>query len=280
MLDIIISNPAEFERKKTVLKSGGANNLHVVADFDKTLTMGTWKGEKRFSLIELIRRYKYLPDAYVQDAYALADHFRPIEYDSSLPLAERKTMMNEWWSTHMKHMSAHGLNKEIIERIIREQELGPREGLRTFLNTLSARGIPLLILSASMTDLIEGFLRKEGMMHANVHVISNKLAFDSQGKVTGYSGAIVHSLNKNETVIRDTPYYAQIAARPNVLLLGDNRSDVQMVEGLAHDCVLKIGFLNDDVEKNLDAYKQVYDVLILNDGKMDFVNKLLGEFFT
>jgi len=38
---------------------------------------------------------------------------------------------------------------------------------------------------------------------------------------------------------------------------------------------IKIGFLNSDVEKNLDHYKEVYDVVILNDGSFEFVDDLL-----
>lgn len=274
---IIFSDPSSFDLKKEALIRGGASRLHLVADFDKTLTKGIWKGEKRFSLIELIRKYHYLPEGYVTEAYGLSDTYRPWENDPSLSLDERKNRMVEWWSTHVKVMSKYGLSREIVEKIIHEQEMGPREGLGTFLDILSAKNIPLLILSAAVTDLIEGFLRKEKMLHSNMHVISNAFSYDSFGKVTGYRENIIHSLNKSEVAVKDTPYYSQIVSRPNVILLGDGLGDAEMVDGLTHECVLKIGFLNENVEKNLDAFKQAFDVIILNDGKMDFVNDFLKE---
>lgn len=275
--NIVISHSSTYERLLSTLREGGPSNLHVVADFDKTLTKGAWKGEKRFSLIELIRKYHYLPEGYVTEAYGLADEYRPWENDLSLSLEERKKRMVEWWSTHVQVMGKCGLSRKIVEKIIAEQELGPREGLSTFLDTLSVKNVPLLILSAAVTDLIEGFLRKEKMMHDNMHVISNAFAYDAAGVVTGYQSMIIHSLNKSEVAVRDSPYFPLVKNRPNVILVGDSLGDVEMANGLDHACVLKIGFLNDNVEKNLDAYQQAYDVVILNDGKMDFVNELLKE---
>ncbi len=217
MEDVIISNPSEFERKKALLRAGGAKHLHVVADFDKTLTKAVWNGEKRFSLIELIRKYHYLSDGYVAEAYGLADTFRPWENDQSLSLEERKKRMVEWWSMHVKVMSKYGLSREIVEKIIQEQEMGPRDGLSTFLDTLSSQHVPLLIFYAAVTNLIEGFLLKEKMLHENTHIISNAFAFDQHGMVTGYRGMIIHSLNKSEVAVKDTPYYSQIVSRPNVI---------------------------------------------------------------
>merc|ERR1712224_460703 len=55
---------------------------------------------------------------------------------------------------------------------------------------------------------------------------------------------------------------AQVQERTNVLLLGDNVSDVNMAKGLDHHNVLRVGFLNDK-EERLEQYKQAYDVVLL-----------------
>ena len=44
-----------------------------------------------------------------------------------------------------------------------------------------------------------------------------------------------------------------------------------------HNNLIKIGFLNENVEENLEPFKKDYDVLILNDSGMDFVNNLIEE---
>ena len=80
------------------------------------------------------------------------------------------------------------------------------------------------------------------------------------------------------------------------MLLGDNIGDLGMSEGLEHNSIIKIGFLS---HKNplgfsgcrkssisqhkkkekilLEKFKENYDVIILNDGSMDFVNDLIKE---
>lgn len=277
MENVIFSNPLEFERKKAALKAGGAQHLHVVADYDKTLTTAFENGEKRQSLVELIRKHNYLSPEYPALAYGLFDKYHPFEIDPELLPDQRKEKMVEWWTVHVKIMGEQGMSRDIVERIVREQPLNPRIGLSTFLDTLHSAHIPLLILSASVTDLIEGFLKKEKLLYDNIHVISNKYNYDSAGKVIGYEGTIVHSLNKGEIILKDTPYFKQMQNRKNVILLGDGLDDVDMVAGMHYDCVLKIGFLNDNPDKNLDRFKKVYDVVILHDGSMDFVNDLLAE---
>ena len=67
--------------------------------------------------------------------------------------------------------------------------------------------------------------------------------------------------------------------RPNVILLGDSVGDVQMSVGLENvNVILRIGWLNGpwpvDNEKRA-KYEAVYDVLIGNNGGMEFVLELL-----
>lgn len=51
-----------------------------------------------------------------------------------------------------------------------------------------------------------------------------------------------------------------------------------MADGIKDpNVILKIGFVNDKVEERLEAYKAVYDVLILHDGTFEFVHELLDE---
>jgi len=50
-----------------------------------------------------------------------------------------------------------------------------------------------------------------------------------------------------------------------------------MITGFNYDNLIKIGFLNEKIEDNLEYYGQNYDAIILNDSSMDFVNKILKE---
>ncbi|MFH0970812.1 MAG: haloacid dehalogenase-like hydrolase [Candidatus Diapherotrites archaeon] len=277
MDSVVVVNPLVFEQKKKALREGGLGKLHVVADYDKTLTCAFRDGEKHNSLIELIRKYHYLSDEYVKKAYGLFDTYHSFETDYSLSLEERKEKMQEWWSTHVKVIAEHGLSRSIMEKMIAEQPSNLRKGLPFFITTLNRHHVPILILSAGVTDLIEGFLQKEGLFFPNVHVISNKYQYDSSGCVTGYANPIIHSLNKNETAVRGTPYEKSARGRGNVLLLGDSLGDAEMLCGFDHEVVIKIGFLNDKVDEQIEKFKCLFDVVLLNDASMDFVNELLKE---
>jgi len=50
-----------------------------------------------------------------------------------------------------------------------------------------------------------------------------------------------------------------------------------MAQGIQSDNLLKIGFLNEEVEKNLEAFQQAYDLIILEDGSLEIVNNILQE---
>jgi hypothetical protein len=85
-------------------------------------------------------------------------------------------------------------------------------------------------------------------------------------------------MNKDETVLKDFPIFEKIKDRKNVILLWDSPSDTDMIKWFEYDNLLKIWFLNKDVEKNMEKYIKNYDVLITNDGNMEFVNDILKNF--
>jgi 5'-nucleotidase len=154
-----------------------------------------------------------------------------------------------------------------------------RQGLAEFLTLLNANQIPMVIMSASGLGeyVINKLLKKEGLNFPNISIISNTPIFDEQGNLTSFKQPIIHVFNKDETMLKDFPVYDQVKDRKNVILLGDNIEDIGMVEGFDCDNLIKIGFLNDKVEENLEAYKQNFDVVLTNDTDMNFVNSLLNQ---
>jgi len=53
--------------------------------------------------------------------------------------------------------------------------------------------------------------------------------------------------------------------------------DLGMTEGLEHDTIIRVGFLNHDGEGALKKFSESFDIVILNDGTMDYVNELLKK---
>jgi hypothetical protein len=62
-----------------------------------------------------------------------------------------------------------------------------------------------------------------------------------------------------------------------VILLGDGTGDVFMADGIPHDNLLKVGFLNHDEDKLLAQYSEIYDVVITGDGSFGYMNGILRQ---
>ena len=136
--------------------------------------------------------------------------------------------------------------------------------------------------------LSEWFMKKNktyvGVMRLHGDVDDEKL----KKEIEGFVGKIkqlppVKSRVKREEREREV-YSFEILERgekdrKNVLLLGDSLEDVDMVKGYDYEGLIKVGFLNEKVDENLEKYKNHYDILIFYDGDMEFVNKMLSEVF-
>jgi 5'-nucleotidase len=279
MQEYLIINPENLEKFKKALAEQGFQSMHVVSDFDRTLTKAFVNGKKIPSLISVIRDGNYLSSDYAEKAHALFNKYHPTETDTKIPLTKKKKAMHQWWSEHFKLLIQCGLTKKDIERAVNDGNVQLREGAGEFLDFLAEKEIPLLILSSCGlgTEAISLFLKKEGKMRGNIHIISNTYIWNADGKAIGIKEPIIHSLNKEEASIKSYPDFKAVQNKKNVLLLGDSLSDTDMIEGFEYKNLLKIGFLNFDVERDLGAYKKAYDFLVLNDSSMNEINKFLGE---
>lgn len=280
MQNLIIPNKENFNLIKKKIQEQGKNKLHVLADFDRTLTKAFYRGEKAGSLISQLRveKGKYLTRDYAEKAQKLFNRYHPIEIDSSIPLEEKNKKMYEWWKEHKILLIEKGLDKKTIQRavndMIKEDTLSFREGVEDFLKYLERNQILLVIMSSSLEDLITEFMKQKGVLTKNVHIIGNAFKFNRNGKATGIE-RIIHVFNKNEMSLESLQIYNQLLKRKNVILLGDSLGDLGMIEGFPYNNLLKIGFLNENVKDNLEEYKKNYDILILNDGDFGEVNKLI-----
>jgi len=284
MEEVIIVNDSKFADLKRMFKDGGSERIHVLADFDRTLTKTFYKSEKAGSIISYLRKEKgkYLTEDYSDRAHALFDKYHPIEIDGSISQDEKNKKMYEWWKKHKELLIECGLDKQTIKRcvieMIEEDALVFRKGVDKFFRLLENQDIPLVIITASLGDLVKGFMEQKNELKKNVHVIGNTFKFDKNGKTIGIE-KIVHVFNKNEFSTEGLEVHDELLERKNVILLGDSLGDLGMVEGFEYENLIKIGFLNENVEENLEEYKKAYDVLILNDGDFEFVNDLIKEIF-
>jgi len=279
MTSIVITDSEKLEKTKKIILEQGKEKIHVLADFDRTLTKAFVNDRKIPSIISVLRDEDYLSEEYSEKAKALANKYHPIEIDSSISMEEKKKAMQEWWTQHFNLLIKSGLNKKHLEEVIKDGNIQFRKGTTEFLDFLYENKIPLIIMSSTGLggDSISMYLKKQGKLYDNVHIVSNSYEWDSKGNAVSFKEPIIHVMNKDETAIKDYKVFDLIKNRKNVLLLGDSLGDVGMITGFDYDNLIKIGFLNENIKENLPHYKKVYDVILTNDNSMDFVNNLLKQ---
>jgi len=236
-------------------------------------------GEFVPSLISILRDGNYLSEDYAKKAHNLFNHYHKIEIDNEIPLNQKIIEMENWWESHAKLRIESKLNKSDIIKVSKSNKIKFREFLPEILEITFQNNIPFIILSASglgYISIIET-LKSKKIYFKNIEVISNKHIWDNNGFAIDFIKPHIHTFNKNENIIKNnSEIYNKIKTRKNIILLGDSLGDSNMAK--ENDNVLKIGFLNFNIDENLENYKKYYDVIIINDSSMEFVYNLLKEF--
>ena len=276
--NIRFTNKESFKEIERKIATSGAKKLHIIADFDRTLTTAFVNGVPTPSITAILRDHNYLTPDYPARAKALYAHYGKIERDPGVPKEKKKLIMEEWWTSHFKLLHECGLHRKDIEKAMTSGVVMFRPGVKEFLKILNENRIPLVIMSASGLggEAIRKFFEHEKVLLPNVYIISNEFVWDEKGNAIDVKKPIITGVNKDETLLQSFPVYEIIKDRNNVILLGDNFGDVGMIEGFPYDNLLKIGFLNVDVDAtSLKHFSDHYDALILHDGPFDFVNSIL-----
>lgn len=280
MKTIIIPDTNNLENLKQKIKKQGVENLHVLTDFDRTLTYAYHGNDKKLpSVISILRNGNYLSKKYAKKAHELFNKYHPIEIDSEIPREKKKIAMEKWWSSHLELLIKSGLNKKDLEAVVETGIIRLREGTRELFNYLHDKEIPIVIMSSNgIGNTIPMILDKEKIFYDNVHIITNLYKFDKNGKATNISEPIINVMNKDETAIRDhQEIYKKIKDRKNVILIGDSLGDLGMIAGFKYDNLIKVGFLNLGEENNLEKYKKNFDIILTNDSDFQPINKLIRE---
>ena len=231
------------------------DNLYVVADFDRTITKGNSK-----TSWSILSHSDLVPKEYTDERNALYDIYRPIEIDEQIDLETKSIKMKEWFHKHIELFVKYHTSEEIFEKAatdLRVMEF--RKGGKEFIEFLHEHNIPLIIISAGVGNFIESFFKHNDCFLDNIYISSNKIIF-KDGIASGVDNNIIHSLNKNEVSLPDE-IYEKIKNRNKVILLGDQVSDLNMVDRSLHESVITVGFLTDETHKKDQMMKDKFDIV-------------------
>lgn len=279
MKNMHIHNPKKTQGIIEQIQSQWQDKLHVLSDFDRTLTKCYVDGVKVSSIISLLRSENILWDDYSTQAQELYEHYYPIEVDQSLSIAQRSEQMQQWWSKHIDIIIAAGLQVRDLKTIAQSKLLQLRDGSELLLNTLHTHNIPLVIVSANglWWDSIDLYLKAQWYRsHTNIHIVSNTLIWDDSGYAIGRKEPLIHTFNKSETVVRYFPEIAEhIKPRKNVILLWDSIGDAAMIDWFEYDNLLKIWFLNKDEQDSMSEYEKYFDIILTGDHNMTPITNII-----
>ena len=213
----------------------------------------------------------------------LFNYYHPIEFDSSVEINEKKEIMLEWWTKSLKLFVKYWLTIDNLNKISQTNKIQLRDWTDKLLKILNFNNIPFVIISASWfwKKSIEFFLNFRNLFLSNIDIISNDLIWNENWLAIDYNKTIIHSFNKDETVLENFPeIHSKIENRKNIILLWDSLWDHHMADWFKYNNLLKIWFLNYREEENLEEYKKRYDIIITWDWNFDYLNNFLNEFLT
>lgn len=108
-----------------------------------------------------------------------------------------------------------------IEELAKEYGHALRDGTHDLFKLTHEKNVPVLVFSAGLGDSIQAVLKNEQILLSNVKLVSNFLKYEN-GMVNGFSDdyPLIHTFNKNETVLEGTEYYDMVHNRQHVILMG------------------------------------------------------------
>ncbi len=258
------------DKAKEMLPIRDFSDYYVVADFDRTITNGNSK-----TSWSILASSQLVPECYVEERQELFDKYRPIELDEAMDFDKRSSLVREWFYKHIQLFIKYKISEEVFEKAARDLRIMEfRTGAREFLEFLHQKNIPVIIISAGIGNFIESFLKANDAYFDNIYISSNKIIF-KDGVAWGVGENIIHSLNKNEVSLPDE-IKKKLAGRNKVMLLGDQISDLRMIEEDKHKDVLKIGFYSTRSEVDISDFASKFDVVCLEN---DDYNNLADMIF-
>jgi len=249
------------------LKRGAFSSVHphealVITDFDATLTSGDSQ-----QCHDLCGFSEVISEDFRSQFAPLLDWAANPDIDGV-----------EWWDRAHELMVRFGAPKrQLIPRLVREAQMTPRPGALELLKRLEELGIPVLIVSAGLSDVIEEFLRQNGALSENVTVCSNRLnyAADMAPKSVSPSPPIT-SFTKAYAYSSASSFFEQHASRRSLIVLGDSVTDVDASKNVPFDRSLSVGFLNSRPDGL--AHSKAFDAVVLGDqGSLLPVTDLIDE---
>jgi hypothetical protein len=190
-----------------------------------------------------------------------------------------------------KLMVDHGLRREMLPGLVTGGKLRLRPRCRDFLEKLRNLNVPVLVVTAGLTDIVEEVLLRENLLErlppgpghqasgnglmiqesSQLRILGNRMHFDEEGLLVGWDDPEIVRENKciaGKLMGRDYFFEAGTGmgsgsdhARGNVIVIGNKPNDCQVTTHIPDlKEVISFGFLDPTMER-LKEYTAAFDVL-------------------
>jgi len=277
---VLTPRPSNWDSKVQTLLTAGKDDVFFVLDFDRTMTKCfTEDGSRGADSHDILGSHSKISWSCKRMMELLMEKFYPIETDPNLSHDTKGESMVEWYTLVNNLIAQQGITRDDVRQAVEEcKDFRLRAGVNEIFQLAHSAGIPIIVLSAGLGNVIEEVIRQcipkptgeLGTEWENVRVLSNSLLWDADGKHTGFSEPILHPFNKS---MKDAPAHMLefISGRNNAIIMGDGLGDLTMADGTEAKEVLKFGFLNERIDERLTKYtaQGAWDRLVLNDESFD-----------
>lgn len=251
------------DRKKTLKKlefllNSGKEKLHLILDFDRTLTKSQNKFGENVTTWEILRTH--LPKKAQEEYQRFYNKYRPLEVNNRMKISDAII----WWERILNLYKENKLKWSDIANDV-EKRMPIRPCAKELFDICKQKGIPTIIISAGIRDVIEMWCQRFEIKPTVI--MSTNLFFDSKGYIKGWDRkSLIHVLNKKEKGHQEISKMRKL--RPNIILIGDSVDDASMVDGTKN--VLRIIVDDpriDDASKSKEFYDDTlkkFDLIIRN----------------
>lgn len=199
-------------------------------------------------------------------------HYRPIELDYTLEKEVKESYMRQWAKESFKLLSKY-ITEEIVNKSLINANLHLREGTKDFLKDLNIKNIPIIVMSSGIGNIVKGFLQKENCIYDNTVIVSNFFEFEKEKAKIDLEN-LMSTTNKEYIKIPED-IRKNLESKKACLLFGDLVEDLKMINKEKLENTLTFGFLDENIENNLDKFNNNFDIVLTEDGDFKEVQKIL-----
>ena len=137
------------------------DRLVIIADFDRTVTTAfVTPGKNGMSSHGILESCSVLSAEYRKKSKALVDKYLPIEFDPGLSIAQKLPIMQEWYRQGHSLLLQEPVTENVIRKAVAEANVRIRPGFAELQREAQAHGIPLVVFSAGLGNVVREVLRQ------------------------------------------------------------------------------------------------------------------------